>query len=45
MITTQIFEFNEQEKQAVFHIKLRRSAGKTIMTALQFFLRKRQYYL
>ena len=41
MVTTEIFEFNDSEKQAVFHIKLRISAGKTIMHALRFFLRKR----
>lgn len=45
MVTCEIFEFNDEERQAVFHIKLRNSAGKTIMHALKFFLRKRQYYL
>ena len=45
MVTCEIFEFDEQERQAVFHIKLRTAAGKTIMHALKFFLRKRQYYL
>jgi hypothetical protein len=45
MVTADIFEFKDKEKQAVFYIKQERTAAKAIVKALKFFIIKKEYYV
>jgi len=45
MVVSNIFEFEPEEKKAVFFIKQTRSSARAITRALRFWLSKKKWYL